>query len=303
MAYTPEIAVILVNWNGYSYTQACLTSLEQVTAPVFQVILVDNASTAREGLKLKEEFPHLHLIENTENGGFTGGNNVGLRYAIEQGFKQFLLLNNDTIVTPSFLREMETILAKHPGCGAVQPLIMFLHDPTKIWSAGGKWNSFLGYAKTLGDRAPISTFRMDSSNLDWVTGCCILLSKEALTAAGLLDEQYFAYHEDVEWSIRIRNAGYSLKLAPKAVIYHEAGAASKKKHAEGTLSATVFYYHVRNQFYLLRQLRLFAAIPYHGLRFMGWAVYFLLKGRRAKLAAVVRGSKEGLLRPLNPQIK
>lgn len=303
MDYTPEIAVILVNWNGYSFTKACLTSLEQVEAPKFHVILVDNASKAREGLRLKEEFPHVHLIETTENLGFAGGNNIGLRYAIEQRFKQFLLLNNDTIVAPDFLKEMQIVLAKHPDCGAVQPLILFLHDQTKIWSAGGKWNSFLGYAKTLGDRAPISIFKPDNSNLDWVTGCCMLLSKEAITASGLLDEQYFAYFEDVEWSMRIRNAGYSLKLAPKAIIYHEAGAASKKKHAEGTLSASVFYYHVRNQFYLLRQLHLFLAIPLQGLRFMGWAAYFLMRGRRAKLTAVVKGVKEGLFRPLNPQIK
>jgi GT2 family glycosyltransferase len=303
MDYTPEIAVILVNWNGYSFTKACLTSLEQVEAPIFQVILVDNASVTREGLKLKEEFPHVHLIETTENLGFAGGNNVGLRYAMEQGYKQFLLLNNDTTVAPDFLQEMQTVLVEHPGCGAVQPLILFLHDPTKIWSAGGKWNSFFGYAKTLGDRAPISTFKPEDSDLDWVTGCCILLSKETITAAGLLDEQYFAYFEDVEWSMRIRNAGYSLKLAPKGVIYHEAGAASKKKHAEGTLSASVFYYHVRNQFYLLRQLHLFVAIPLQGLRFLGWAAYFLVRGRRTKLAAVAKGVQEGLFKPLNPQIK
>jgi GT2 family glycosyltransferase len=303
MAYIPEIAVILVNWNGYSYTRACLASLEKVEVPKFQVILVDNASATREGLKLKEEFPHLHLIENTENRGFTGGNNAGLRYALDEGFQQFLLLNNDTIVNPSFLQEMQSTLVQHPGCGVVQPLILFLDDPTKIWSAGGKWNSFLGNAQTLGDRVPVSSFQMDKTKLDWVTGCCMLLSKEVICTVGLLDEQYFAYFEDVEWSLRIRNAGYSLKLAPKAVIYHEAGAASKKKHEEGTLSASVFYYHVRNQFYLLRQRRLFAAIPFHGLRFMGWATYFLLRGRPAKLNAVLKGLREGLFQPLNPQIK
>lgn len=303
MAYTPEIAVILVNWNGYAYTQACLASLEKVESPKFQVILVDNASRNQEGRQLKKEFPHLHLIENTENLGFTGGNNVGLRHALNQGYQQFLLLNNDTLVEPSFLQEMQRTLAQHPKCGLVQPLILFLHEPTKIWSAGGKWNSFLGQAKTLGDRASVSSFHLEATDLDWATGCCMLLSKEAVEVAGLLDEQYFAYFEDVEWSLRIRKAGFGLKLAPKAKIYHEAGAASKKKHAEGTLGAPVFYYHVRNQFYLLRQLHLFAAIPYHGFRFMGWATYFLLRGRIMKLKAVLAGLQEGLFRPLNPQIK
>lgn len=111
MASTPEIsiAIILVNWDGYAYTKACLDSLEKVPEPAFQVILVDNGSQNSEGEQLKAQFPQVHLIANQDNLGFTGGNNVGIRYALEQGFEQVLLLNNDTTVAPSFLRNSKLL--------------------------------------------------------------------------------------------------------------------------------------------------------------------------------------------------
>lgn len=304
MASTPEcsVAIILVNWNGFTYTKACLESLEKVTTSAFQVVLVDNASKEPEGERLKALFPQIHLITNSENLGFTGGNNVGLRYALTQGFDQVLLLNNDTLVDPGFLKPLQACLQK-PGYGVAQPLICFAQDPTTIWSAGGKWNSLLGRAITLGDHVPLSTYLPKNTELDWATGCCMLVSREVLLQVGLLPEPYFAYFEDVEWSLRIRKAGFKIGLAENSKIYHEAGAASKKQHAEGTLSPKVFYFHVRNQLFLLRQQGVVLGFAYHLVRFKLWVVYFLIRGRFQKLSAVVQGLRDGLLVPLNPDKK
>jgi GT2 family glycosyltransferase len=304
MASTPEIsvAIILVNWNGYAYTQACLESLEKVKEPAFQVVLVDNGSQNSEGEQLKARFPQVHLIANPDNLGFAGGNNVGIRYALEQGFEQVLLLNNDTTVTPSFLQELQACLDQST-CGVAQPLILFAHEPQTLWSAGGKWNSLLGRAITLGDRVTLEKYSVPAKTLDWATGCCMLVSRAALLEAGLLNEAYFAYFEDVEWSLRIRKAGFTIGLAENAIIYHEAGAASKKQHAEGTLSPKVFYFHVRNQLFLLRQHSIVLGYPYHLLRFLSWGAYFLIRGRFKKLSAVWQGIREGLFTPLNPEKK
>ena len=301
MASTPEssVAIILVNWNGFAYTKACLESLEKVKDPDFQVVLVDNASKESEGQRLKSLFPHLHLISNSENLGFTGGNNVGIRYALAQGFGQILLLNNDTLVDPYFLKPLQTEL--HASrYGVVQPLICFVQDPKKLWSAGGKWNALLGRAITLGDRVSLDNYAPKHLQLDWATGCCMLLSKEAILAAGLLDEHYFAYFEDVEWSLRIRKSGFKIGLAENSIIYHEAGAASKKTQEEGTLSPTVFYFHVRNQLFLLRQQQVILGFAYHLIRFSLWGIYFLVRGRFKKLRSVRRGLRDGLFLPLNP---
>jgi GT2 family glycosyltransferase len=234
--------------------------------------------------------------------GFAGGNNVGIRYALEQGFEQVLLLNNDTTVTPSFLQELQACLDQST-CGIAQPLILFAHDPHTLWSAGGEWNSLFGRAITLGDRVPLEKYRVPAKTLDWATGCCMLVSRAALLEAGLLNEAYFAYFEDVEWSLRIRKAGFTIGLAENAIIYHEAGAASKKQHSEGTLSPRVFYFHVRNQLFLLRQHSLVLGYPYHLLRFSSWGAYFLIRGRFQKLSAVWQGIREGLFTPLNSEKK
>lgn len=301
MASTPEssVAIILVNWNGFNYTKACLESLEKVKDSDFQVVLVDNASTEPEGQRLKSLFPHLHLIANSENLGFTGGNNVGIRFALAQGFEQILLLNNDTLVDPSFLKPLQTELHAS-SYGVVQPLICFVQDPKKLWSAGGKWNALLGRAITLGNRVSLDNYAPKHFELDWATGCCMLLSKEAILAAGLLDEHYFAYFEDVEWSLRIRKSGFKIGLVENSIIYHEAGAASKKTHKEGTLSPTVFYFHVRNQLFLLRQQQIILGFAYHLFRFFLWASYFLARGRFKKLRLVIKGIRDGFYLPLKP---
>lgn len=304
MAFTPDlsIAIILVNWNGLDFTRACLDSLRNVDFPDFKVILIDNASQNQEGLRLKKSYPEIELIENSENLGFSGGNNVGLRLALKQGFSHLMLLNNDTIVEPDFLGEMMRKFLQDPRLGVVQPLILFLNDSRKIWSAGGRWIPNLGRAITLGDRDPLADFRCKKEDLDWATGCCMLISREAILATGLLNEQYFAYFEDVEWSLRFRKAGFGIALAEKAVIYHEAGASSKKHHSEGTLSPMVFYFHVRNQLFLIRGIRQSSTKPdktqlglvYHLSRFTLWLGYFLIRGKFQKLKSVATGIRHGL---------
>lgn len=305
MASTADasVAIILVNWNGFGFTAACLDSLRKVDYPDLRVILVDNASQNQEGERLKKAFPEIDLIENSENLGFAGGNNLGIRKALEEGFSYVMLLNNDTIVEPDFLGQMIRMFSQNSRLGVIQPLICFLHDRTTIWSAGGRWNAFLGRAITLGDRKSVDNFTVTDRNLDWATGCCMLITREALLKTGLLNESYFAYFEDVEWSLRFREKGFEIALAAAAKIYHEAGASSKKKHSEGTLSPKVFYYHVRNQFFLLRSQVHGFAIPiawtYHSFRFMAWMSYFCLRGRFQKLQSVARGIKDGITRPLH----
>lgn len=304
MAFTPKssVAIILVNWNGYAFTAACLKSLRAVNSPDHTIIVVDNASENQEGQRLKHEFPEIQLIENTENLGFSGGNNVGIIKALKDKYTHIMLLNNDTEVTPNFLKLMLLPFSLHKNIGAVQPLILFLHDKNKIWSAGGKWNGFLGRAMTRGDRKYKVNYQAADSELDWATGCCMLISREAILETGLLNEQYFAYFEDVEWSLRFREKGYKIILAANAEIFHEAGASSKKKHSEGTLSPRVFYYHVRNQFFLLRSqvngISFLFAFLYHIARFKIWMSYFLVRGRFQKLKAVLKGIMEGCTIPL-----
>ena len=304
MAFTPDpsVAIILVNWNGYAFTAECLRSLRKVEFSDFKIIVADNNSNNQEGQKLKAEFPEIILIENSSNLGFAGGNNTGIRRALEDGYSHVMLLNNDTVVEPGFLGHMINKFKGNPTLGVVQPLIYFLHDQNKIWSAGGKWNQLFCRSITMGDRKSKEEYPVKDKQLGWATGCCMLIQINALLKTGLLNEAYFAYFEDVEWSLRFKSEGYTIELAADAVIYHEAGASSKKKHSEGTLSASVFYYHVRNQFFLIRKqskgASVILAASYHLARFLLWMGYFSMRGRFQKFKAVWNGIKDGWTLPL-----
>src|SRR5690606_10813637 len=101
-----SVAIILLNWNGFDYTKACIESLRQITYPHWQVILVDNGSTDGSLEKLEALFPEAVFLASSENIGFTGGNNLGISYALEQGYPYILLLNNDTLVEKGFLEPL-----------------------------------------------------------------------------------------------------------------------------------------------------------------------------------------------------
>ncbi|SHM56932.1 hypothetical protein SAMN04488057_102174 [Cyclobacterium lianum] len=288
-------AIIILNWNGWEYTRACLESLRDGGFPLKDVIVVDNGSEDGSPNAITESFPVVQLLENPENLGFTGGNNAGMRKAMDMGYDYIMLLNNDTEVTAGFWNPLLEEMQSSPQTAAIQPLIYFLNAKQKIWNAGGVYHTWIGFAETLLVRQHSGPYRTD-----WITGCAILLRSEVLREVGLLDERYFAYFEDVDWSLRIRGAGYFLKVHPGSVIFHEAGAASKSKKPgkEGFLSPRVHFLNIRNQIFQLRKYsthpKSFLAWPLHFLIFGLKMIYFTLKGRKQKRRAIWNGIVAGM---------
>ncbi|WP_154852335.1 glycosyltransferase family 2 protein [Cyclobacterium xiamenense] len=295
-----SIAIVLLNWNGWAFTRPCLESLRLSGFAMEHIIVVDNGSEDGSADEIQRSFPTVQLIRNPINTGFTGGNNAGIQAASAQGYAFVLLLNNDTEVSAGFWKPLLEEMDRYPDTGAVQPLIYFLHDKTKIWNAGGRYLSWLGISQTsysLPGKAPYST--------DWITGCAFLVRSAVLEEVGLLDERYFAYFEDVDWSLRIRKRGYRLKVVPESVIFHEAGAASKTKQPgkEGFLNPTIHYLNVRNQLFHLRKYGRhpvnWLSWPFHLIKFGLFMGYFTLRGRTAKRKAVLSGIIDGLKFSLN----
>lgn len=300
-----SVAIILVNWNGYHHTVKCIRSLRKLEYQPFSIIVVDNASEDGSLTRLKAEFQEVVFLSNNENLGFTGGNNRGIQFALEKGFKQILLLNNDTEVSPTFLSKLLEFKAKNQAqkLGILQPLILYSHNRSKIWNAGGGFHKFLGISSTRGEGATLKE-RMPIGNeeIDWATGCCMLIEAAAIRDVGLLNDAYFAYFEDVDWSLRFRARGYLNFLVTDAVIYHDAGASSKKKHDEGTLHPVVLYYTSRNQLFQLKSHVglpfAFIAWPFQLGKLAAWMFYFAVRLRFKKLKAVWLGVVDGIL--LNP---
>ncbi len=218
----PRVAIIVLTYNGLADTLACLASLEGLDYPreCYRVVVVDNASQDGTPTVVREAYPQVVVIENGANLGFAAGNNVGLRYALAHGYDYALLLNNDTEAAPDMLTELVTAAEADPRSGAVGPIIYYHAAPTRVWSAGGWIDWEQGSSRMEGeveDRGQFTAIR----EVDFVTGCAMLLRRTALERAGLLDERFFMYFEETEWCVRARRAGFRILFTPRAKLWHK----------------------------------------------------------------------------------
>lgn len=217
----PKVAIVILNWNQKRDTIECLESVTKVDYPLFEIVVVDNGSTDGSPDTISELFPDITLIVNEENLGFTGGNNVGMRYALTQGFDYVCLLNNDTIVDPEFLRLLVEATEGHLEVGVAGPTIFYFDQPTAVWSAGGRFDWRRGEATMLTLDETEGDQHDDVREVDWVTGCAMLMKKAVLEAVGLFDPRYFIYFEEAEWCFRATKTGVKAIHVPAAKLWHK----------------------------------------------------------------------------------
>lgn len=227
------IAVVL-NWNGGEDTPRALESLRGV-----ETICVDNGSTDGSDVEVERRFPDVELIRTGENLGFAGGNNVGIRRALERGADWVLLMNNDAVMEPGLPEALARAAAARPDAGLLACKILF-EDGGAVMYAGAAFHPRLGYSgRRVGFggpdvfHEPVDVVRAD--------GAGMAVSRQAVSLTGLLAEDLFAYVEDVDWSLRIRRAGLAIAFVPDAVVRHKGSASTG-----GAASTTNLYYDTRN---------------------------------------------------------
>jgi GT2 family glycosyltransferase len=237
----PKVYIIILNWNQYLDTKECLESLSKITYQNRSVIIVDNGSSDDSVDRLQKEFPGYTFIRSSQNLGFTGGNNLGIKKALAEGADYVLLLNNDTTVEPDFLSKLVEEAEKDPKIGIIGPKIYYYHHPDTLWFGGGGINPFTGQTYHFGlnqvDRGQFDA----NKEIDFVTGCALFFKKEIVGKIGLLDEDYFFSYEDVDFCVKAKKAGYKSVYVPTAVIYHKFA-----KSAGGRFSPLYIYFRVRN---------------------------------------------------------
>ncbi len=244
-----HVAIILVNWNGATDTIACIQSLQTIVSPSYELIVVDNGSTDDSISQLKAYFSELTLIESKTNLGFAGGNNLGLNYALAKDFTQILLLNNDTLVSETFIQNLITVAETNPRYGILSPTIL-TYPSEKIWYAGGKidWLRSGGYHFNMGqDFDPVSLTK-PAQTCSFLSGCCMLIKREVIEQVGLLDPDYFLYMEDADYCVRVTRAGYELVYVPASKIWHRVSSAVDKQEKEQTI-----YLRHRNRFLFIKK--------------------------------------------------
>jgi GT2 family glycosyltransferase len=267
------ISVVVVNYNGKHFLEACLSSLEKQTFRDFEVILVDNGSSDGSLEYVREHFPTVRVIALSENLGFCGGNNVGIRAA--QG-KYIALLNNDAEVHPCWLEELKNALDNHSDVGFCASKMFLRDQPGIIDAAGGIFYS-CGVGAQRGYRER-ENGRFGKA--EYVFSACagaVIYRRSMLDDIGLFDEDFFAHGEEVDLSFRAQLRGYKCLFVPLAVVYHTGGGTMKHDSDERR-----YLWH-RNRFYVLVKnmpgdllvRNLFPIVAYSFLRDVSW----LLQGK------------------------
>jgi len=271
---TARVAIVVLNWNGWQDTLACIASLQATTYADFRIVLVDNSSTDGSVDHFQRALPSVELLQTGANLGFGGGCNVGIRHALAQGAEFVWLINSDATVDPGALSALVRVADQNPLAGAIGSVLFDADAVTRVqlWG-GGRVGLWLGR----------SVHRQAPGPIDFVSGASVLLRSAALKQVGQFDEaSFFMYWEDTDLGFRLRKAGWKLAVAEDSKIWH------KQSTSLGLGNPLLDEYATRS---CVRFLRRHAPIPLVsvGLMLVRMVVKRILIGRPDRLRAVLRG--------------
>jgi hypothetical protein len=225
---------VVLNWNGGEDTPKALASLAGI-----ETICVDNGSTDGSDLEVERRFPGVDLVRTGRNLGFAGGNNVGIRRALERGADWVVLVNNDAVAGRGFAEALERAARARPDAGLLACKVLH-EDGGTVQYAGARVRAWLGYSGRLEGHGGPDVFHA-TRETGRADGAAMAVSRRAAEQVGLLDESLFAYVEDVDWSLRMRAAGFPIVFVADAVVRHRGSASTG-----GASSTTGLYYSTRN---------------------------------------------------------
>ncbi|MDE6846687.1 MAG: glycosyltransferase family 2 protein [Lachnospiraceae bacterium] len=295
-----EISVILINYNGKKYNDACISSiLGSTIAKRIQIVVVDNASTDDSLSALRGRWgghEQIHLIELNDNYGFSKANNEGIRWSMEQGIDYYLLLNNDTEIEPDTIEQMMRCGQKTKNI--VVPKVLYADRKNVIWCAGGTFTPVLWKTIQSGlDQTDSGQFDVSGECL-FANGCALLLSREIVERTGFLDERFFLYYEDVEYSMRAAQNSIGIYYCAEAVVYHKVNGSTG-----GNERPANAYYITRNWLLcnslcmwhgeaISGKLRFLLFIAYFACNRLAWLLIWFIQGKRGMCTALLQGVRD-----------
>jgi GT2 family glycosyltransferase len=305
MSHSPRVAILVLNWNRPDDTIECVQSLLQLQYDNAEIVVLDNASTDDSVARITTRFPHITLLQTGNNLGYAGGNNYGMDYALKHGADYVFVLNNDTTVEPDCVQYLIEAGESDPKIGAVGCFVYSYDQPHSFLYAG------VNAVRNL-DRPMMGSYVHDEvrdqldaeqvMKVDTVHGCAFMIKREALEQAKGFDPKFFAVHEEVDLSMRLWEAGYTLVAVPRARIYHKEGMTF------GQASPNRIYYDVRNKVHYFSNraaaqgrrlpLQFWMRFALHGI---GRSIKQFLKGDKAHAQAVFQGTRDGILRRQGPR--
>ena len=289
-----DLTIIILNWNTCDLLRDCLDSvLRDPAAGSWQVVVVDNASTDGSAAMVRERFPEVELVTNSENVGFARANNRALGLA--RG-RHMVLLNADTVVLDRALSRLLSYLERHPAVGAVGPALVQPDGSLPIVTAGHQptIGRMLAQALALPRLLPARlappalhlASRGDSRprSVEWLSGACLMVRRAVIEQVGPLSEAWFLYAEDLEWCDRIGRAGWGLVYLPACrVVHYERASVKQATPQTSTLWLRALYEHYARRCRASRPRR----ATFAATMALGWllrAAPGLGRGRPARIA-------------------
>ena len=232
---SPQVSIIILNWNGVDDTLECLESVYRIQHAGLSVIVVDNGSRDDSCREIRAHFPQVQLLENGANLGFAEGNNVGIRHAVMRGADFVFLLNNDTIVDPQIVTELLTAARLNGDMGIYGSKIYFHSEPDKIWYSGANWDDDdCQFVHSLADITEVAV-------TGYACGCAMFISRKTLEIIGLMDPVFFLTFEESDWCYRALRLGVKSYCVPTAKVWHKISASFG-----GSASPVITYFMTRN---------------------------------------------------------
>lgn len=260
---TPLVVSIILNTNRREDTLECLASLQSTTFPNQCVLVLDNASTDGSVDAIEAAYPDVHVIPLEDNRGYAGNNNVGIEAALEQGADWIFVLNEDVVLGEESISQLVEVGESDPSIGILGPIVYHHDTPGLIQSAGGELNANWLASHRAANRIDEGQFQLPEE-VDWISGCAILIRREVVETVGALDERFFYYWEETEWCTRAKSQGWKIFFVPAAKIWHK-GVQKEYKPSEN-----VTYYWARNWLFFLSKQK---------APLRAWAATFLVLAR------------------------
>jgi GT2 family glycosyltransferase len=240
----PKVVAVIPNWNGKEDTLECLGSLAKQSYQNLEIMVVDNGSRDGSAEAIRDQFPAVKLICNDDNLGIVVAENQGITYALEKGTDYIAILNNDTTFDPHMFRELVRVAETDEHVAVTGPKMYYYDEPDVIWTAGGTINftEVVGKPRGYGqrDRGQYNA----SVNVDYIPSCAVLVKASVVREIGLLDPEYFAYFDETDWFIRMRQRGYFIRYVPTAQMWHKVSRTSGGYSPQGCyalgINAVVF---------------------------------------------------------------
>lgn len=279
----PKISIIIVNLNGKSFLEKCLSSIKKEIYPNKEVVLVDNASTDGSIEYSKKIFPDIKVVKNKSNLGFALANNLGLK--VSSG-KYIFLLNNDTVVPKNVFDPLVYYLEKHPDIYAIQPRVKLIDKPDYLDSVGSFYTNS-GFLYHLGFGKRDNKYLRKEIELFSAKGCALMIKKSILGKSGLFDEDFFAYFEETDFCWRLWLMGGKVIYFPFVYILHKGSGTASKMNFE-----FINYHSYKNRICsLIKNLgtaRLVFSLPLHLIYCMTAFVAYLFTGKVKGAFSIIR---------------